>query len=211
MDSKDTMNAYADKVKDISATGNKNYKLRSIHIDVENIYEDIKNNKSSVIYKNIFWLLFGVSFVVFAVHTVQNGFGWGLVFLILLIAYFFYYTYIIKSSIRANIKTKNPSKIEPEKAEFLKERIKYISGGIRVTAKRAELVRNFYIIFFPLMTFTLIDILKGPFTAKAYFVIFIVSVLIGGVFWYYYFKNDLNDIESDIDLLQELNEKIAKI
>jgi len=211
MDSKDTLKAYTNKVKDLTDTGNINYKLRNIHIDVENIYEDIKSNKSSAIYKNIFWLLYIVAFIVFLVHTYRNGFGVGMIFLIFLIAYFFYFTYKIKMVIRANIKSKKPDKIEPEKAEFLRDRIRYISEGIRVTAIRAAMVRNFYIIFFPLMSFTLIDILKGPFTLKSYIVIFIVAFIIGGAFWYYYFKNDLNDIESDIDILDELKVKISKL
>lgn len=208
MDNNDKYQKYASKVNDIRNLENKSFKLRDIHMDVENIYEDIKKNKSSFIYKTIYYLLFGISALSFIVHIIMYGFDFGMLFLVLLIIYFFYFTYNIKSSIKDNIKTKKLEKIDPENPEFLKFRIQYISEGIQVTHVRAEMLRNFFIIFFPLMAFTLIDILKGPLTTKSYFVTFVVSFLLGGVFWFYYFRNDITDIQGDIEELQELKNKI---
>ena len=208
MDNNDKYQKYASKVNDIGNLENKNFKLRDIHMDVENIYEDIKKNKSSFIYKTIYYLLFGLAALSFLIHIIIYGFDFGVLFMVGLVVYFFYFTYKIKSSIKDNIKSPKLNKIDPESAEFLKSRIQYISEGIQVTLERAEMLRNFFIIFFPLMAFTLIDILKGPMTAKSYFVTIIVSILLGGVFWYYYFRNDITDIQSDIEELNELKNKI---
>jgi len=190
---------------------NKSFRLRDIHMDVESIFEDIKKNKSSFIYKAMFYMLFSISAISFIAHSVINGFSFGSVFLILLVAYFFYFLFNIKAIIRENIITPKDDKLDPESPKFLKSRIQYISEGVAVTSGRAALVRNLYIIFFPLMTFVLIDIFRGSSDTKGYFVTFIVSILIGGVFWYYYFKNDINDIESDIKELEELKQKINSV
>ncbi len=190
---------------------NLSFRLRDIHIDAENIFEDIKTNKSSFIYKTIFYLLFFTSMISFLVHTIKFGYGFGIVFLILLFAYFLYYIYSIKAALRENIKSPKADKIDPENPQFLKSRIQYITEGIKVTATRIKLVRNFYIIFFPLMTFILIYIFRGQSSTKSLIITFVISVLLGGVFWYYYFKNDLNEIENDMEELEELNTKINKL
>lgn len=208
MDNNDKYRKYASKVNDIGSLENKSFKLRDIHMDVENIYENIKKNKSPFIYKTIYYLLFGLAALSFLIHIIIYRFGFGVLFMLGLIIYFFYFTYKIRSAIKDNIKSPKLDKIDPESSEFLKSRIQYISEGIQVTLERAEMLRNFFIIFFPLMTFTLIDILKGPMTTKSYFVTIIVSILLGGVFWYYYFRNDITDIQSDIEELNQLKNKI---
>ena len=190
---------------------NLSFRLRDIHIDAENIFENIKASKSSFIYKTIFYMLFFTAMVSFLVHTIKFGYGFGIVFLILLLAYFIYFIYTIKAALRENIKSPKADKIDPESPQFLKSRIQYITEGIKVTAIRVKLVRNFYIIFFPLMTFILIYIFRGESSTKSLIVTFVISVLLGGVFWYYYFKNDLNEIENDMEELDELNEKINKL
>lgn len=113
--------------------------------------------------------------------------------------------------IRANIKLQKSNETDPENPEFLKSRIQYISEGIRVTIGRSGLVRNLYIIFFPLMSLTIIDLFRGPLDSKSYFITFIVAVLIGGIFWFYYFKSDISDIKSDIEELDELKTKISEL
>jgi len=190
---------------------NKSFRLRDIHIDVENIFEDIKKNKSSFVYKTMFYMLFSISAVSFVSHATIYGFGIGVVFLVLLIAFYLYFLYNIKVIIRENIKSPKSSEVDPENPEFLKNRIQYISEGIRVTIGRAGLVRNLYIIFFPLMSLTVIDLFRGPLDGKSYFITFVVAVLIGGVFWFYYFRSDITDIESDIVELEELKMRINKL
>ena len=210
MGNNDNIKKYSEKIKTLKDQDNTGIKLRNIHINVEKIYEEIKTHKSSFIYKTIFYLLFVISLVVFIIHIYKSGFSYSTFFMILLILYFFYYLFIIKKAIRENIKTRLSKKIDPENPEFLNNRINYISEGIKVTTQRAYTTRNFYIIFFPLMSLTLIDILKGPFDFKGYLVTFIVAVLIGGVFWFYYFRNDITDIESDIEELNKLTDIINK-
>ncbi len=211
MENNDNLQKYSKKINALDSLENIAIELRNIHIDVENIYEDIQNHKSSFIYKTIFYILFSISFIVFAIHFFKSGFNYSIFFIVLLIMYLFYYIYNIKKTIRENIKTRISEKIDPENPEFLNNRINYISEGIKVTIQRAIVTRNFYIIFFPLMSFTLIDILKGPFDFKGYLATFIVAALIGGVFWYYYFRNDIIDIESDIEDLNNLKQRIKKI
>ncbi len=107
-------------------------------------------------------------------------------------------------SLKKHIKSKSPAKTDPENPEFLKSRIKYVSEGILVSLDRAILLRNFYMTFFPLFSFILVDIIKGPLTLTGYLINIIISTILGIVSWYNFFKLDINKINDDIDELKEL-------
>jgi Ca2+/Na+ antiporter len=186
-------------------------KLRDIHINIESIYETLKNSNSSSINKMIFFYLFSVCAISFILHIFIFKFSFGAIFLFLLVLYYFYFNYNIKMSLKKNIKTKSPVKIEPEEPEFLKARIQYVSEGVKVLSDRSKMLRTFYMIFFPLLTFVLIDIIKGPLTLSQYLISFILSIAIGVGVWYYYFNLELTDINSDLEALGNMDIELLTI
>lgn len=178
-------------------------KLRNIHINVENIYDELKNVRSANFYKVIFFFLFSVSAVAFILHIFKYKFSFGAIFLVLLVLYYFYYNFRIKQSLKINIKSKTPEKIEPEKPDFLRQRITYIGEGLNMTLDRSRETKMFFMIFFPLLIFTIIDIIKGPMDDLSYVISIILSISFGASVWYYYFKLDNHSIKEDIDQLLE--------
>ncbi|MGE5354710.1 MAG: hypothetical protein ACM3PT_00585 [Deltaproteobacteria bacterium] len=211
METNDNIIQGADKVTHHGLHVMNTDKLRDIHINVESIYETLKNSNSSFINKMIFFFLFSVCSVCFILHIFIYKFSFGAVFLFLLILYYFYFNYNIKISLKKHIKTKSPLKIEPEEPEFLKARIQYVSEGVKVLSDRSRLLRNFYMIFFPLLIFVLIDIIKGPLNLMAYLISFILSFAIGIGVWYYYFNLELTDINSDIEDLKDMNIELLEL
>lgn len=185
-------------------------KFRDIHIRVESIYDTLKNSRSSFIYRLIFFYLYSACAISFILHIFIFKFSFGFVFLFLLILYYFYFNYNIKMSLKRNIKSKSPSKIEPEDPEFLKGRIQYVSEGIKVSLDRARMLRNFYMLFFPLLTFILIDIIKGhPNNVTGYFIRISLSFAIGAGVWYYFYNMDIGEINEEIGELEQLNSDIS--
>lgn len=185
--------------------------LRNIHINVEYIYEDLKHKRSSGFYKTSFLILFSISALVFIIHIVKFKLSFGIFLILLLILYYFYFNFRIKQSLKIHIKTKPADKIDPENAEFLKHRIQYISEGILVTLDRSSEVRNFFMIFFPLLIFTFIDIVKGPMTLANYIISFFVSAILGSIIWYYYFGLDKDEIKDNMKFLEEQKEQIDSL
>jgi len=185
-------------------------KLRDIHIKVESIYEYLKNTRSSFIYKLIFFFLFSACAISFTLHIFMFRLSFGVLFLIFLIIYFFYYNYKVKLSLKKHIKTRTPEKIDPENPDFLRERIRYVSEGIKVSLERAGLLKIFYMVFFPLLIFILVDVIKGPFKAGSYLLIFVLASLIGAAVWFYYYRMDIEEITEDIEELEQLHNAIAE-
>ncbi len=191
--------------------GKNGFLLRDIHVDVENIYEDIKVNKSQFIYRGLFLILFIVSTVVFITHIYRNGFSYSILFLIFILSYYFYHTYRIKQAKKEYIKVQKPERVNPENPGFLKERIEYVHEGVLLILFRAKMTRNFYMIFFPLLTITLINLIKVDLGLKSLLSVIVVSLLLGGLFWYYYFRVDIEEINEDIYILEKLKNKINRI
>lgn len=185
-------------------------KLRDIHIKVESIYEYLKNTRSSFIYKLIFFFLFSACSISFIIHIFMYGLSFGLIFLIFLIIFFFYYIYMVKLSLKKHIKTGIPEKTDPENPNFLRERIRYVSEGIKVSLDRAGLLKIFYMAFFPLLIFSLVDIIKGPFGVASYLLIFVMASMIGAGVWFYYFRLDIGEITEDIEELEQLHNEISE-
>lgn len=192
-----------------SSVVNKNlFNLRDIHVDVENIYEEIKTNKSQFIYRNFFWFLFIPSVFTFLTHMYMRGFSYSTFFLILIIFYYFYHTLQIKRAKKEYLETPRQLKVEPENIDFLKTRIKYVQEGVNLILFRAKKIREFYIIFFPLFSITLINLINGGADIRVLLSSIIVSILIGGLFWYYYFRIDIGELEDDICDLKRLRERM---
>ncbi len=185
--------------------------LRDIHVDVENIYEDIKANKSQFVYRSLFLMLFIASIIIFITHIYKNGFSYSILFLIFILSYYFYHTYHIKQAKKEYIKIQKPQKVDPENPGFLKERIEYVYEGVSLILFRAKMTRNFYMIFFPLLTITLTNLMKVDLELKAFISVIIVSFLLGGLFWYYYFRVDVEELNEDIYILEELKDKLKDI
>ena len=185
-------------------------KLRDIHIKVESIYEYLKNTRSSFIYKLIFFFLFSACAISFILHIFMFGLSFGVLFLVFLILFFFYYNYRVKLSLKKHIKTKSPEKIDPENPDFLRERIIYVSEGIKVTLERAGLLQIFYMVFFPLLIFILVDVIKGTFSAGSYVLILVLASLLGGAVWYIYYRADIEKISEDIEELEHLHNEISE-
>jgi len=204
MELNDKYSEISEKIINAAPSENPSVNFRDIHIRTEAVYENLKMKRSSFVYKMFFFFLFSVSSICFILHIFKYKLSFGFAFLFILMLYYFYFNYNIKMSLKKHIKSKSPAKTDPENPEFLKSRIKYVSEGILVSLDRAILLRNFYMTFFPLFSFILVDIIKGPLTVTGYLINIIISTILGIVSWYNFFKLDINKINDDIDELKEL-------
>ena len=95
-----------------------------------------------------------------------------------------------------------------DQKSILQTRVQYILNGTEVLRTRIMLIRNQYVIFFPIFTLLVIDIIKGPLSISAFITTFVIAVIVGGIFWIYYFKNDLTDLENSEEELMIIQEKL---
>jgi hypothetical protein len=186
--------------------------LRQYHIAIENLFDDLKTHKSSRDFKWLSLLILSLVLIASAIHMAQFGIGFNLIPPLLTVVYWIYYRYTLKKAIEkqaiANSKISRNRPDETDNLRILFNRTEYILNGVEVLEKRISLVRNQYVIFFPVFTIVMINIIRGPLSWGQFAVTAVISIVLGGLFWIYYFRNDLIDLENAADELENIQEKL---
>lgn len=186
--------------------------MRQYHIAIENIFDNIKSHKSSRDFKWLFLLILSIVLIAAAIHIAKFGIGFNLIPVFLVLVYWIYYRYNLKQAIEkqalANKKITADQPEEPDNHQILINRSQYILNGLEVLEKRITLVRNQYVLLFPVFTIIMIDIIRGPLSWGQFAVTAVVSVVLGGLFWIFYFRNDLIDLENAAEELEIIQEKL---
>jgi len=207
--------SYQQKLKEFEGNNKSGDFLRYFHLKTENIYDNIKSSKSPRDFKWLFILLCSLLIIAVAIHIGIRGIGLNLLPLILLLIYWVYYRYQLKIAIAdqaiKNKKISENSSDDLENKQKLSNRIKFIINGIEVLNVRVKLIRNQYVIFFPILAILFIDLIKGPLNPSAIIITAIISIILGGLFWIYYFKNDLLELQDAEDELEELDEDLDHV
>ena len=189
--------------------------LRQYHIAIENIFDNIKSHKSARDFKWLFILLISLLLIATAIHISKFNIGFNLIPLVLILAFWIYYRLSLKKSIEKQASAnKIISENQGEKEDnqsILKSRVKYILNGIDVLETRISLIRNQYVILFPVFSILMVDIIRGPLDYAAFAVTAVISIVLGGLFWIFYFRNDLIDLENAEEELEILEEKLETI
>jgi Ca2+/Na+ antiporter len=206
--------AYQSQLKGTQGLDISDKKLRVFHISIENIFDNIKSHKSSRDFKWLFILLYSLVIIATAIHIGKYSVTFNLIPLFLLLIYWVYYRYTLKKSIEAqanaNKEILSDSTENPDNEKLLINRAQYILNGIDVLESRIILIRNQYLLFFPVFTILMIDIIRGPLSIGAFIITVILSIILGGLFWIFYFKNELVDLENASDELQEIQQKLER-
>lgn len=215
MELNDNFKSYDNKLNDPVSTSGKDLSLREFHIAIENIFDDLKSSKSSRDYKWLFLLLLSLCIIATTLHITKFGVGFNLIAILLLILFWVYYRYKLKQAIiEQSIENKKIKEINTgveKNADILLNRLQYIFNGVTVLETRIELVRNQFVLFFPVFALLMIDFIKGPMSTGAFITTAVVAIILGGLFWIYYFKNDLVDIDNSVEELEMIKEKLEDL
>jgi len=212
MELNETYKAYQSKINQLEGNEKPADALRDFYLSIENLFDEIKSSKSSRDFKWLFLLLLSLVLFANSFHIAKYSFGFNLIPLLLLLAFWIYYRYTLKQSIAhqssMNKKLDDEKSNNSDQKSILQTRVQYILNGTEVLRTRIMLIRNQYVIFFPIFTLLVIDIIKGPLSISAFITTFVIAVIVGGIFWIYYFKNDLTDLENSEEELMIIQEKL---
>jgi hypothetical protein len=106
----------------------------------------------------------------------------------------------VGSAVRESSELANYKKIDiSDKPKYIGGLLKYLSSGYGVKVTRLQSVRWIYVIIFPLVMILFSELYQYFFhdDIKTSFMNFFIAYLIGGTFWYLYFKEDLYALEMD--------------
>ena len=215
MEPNDKQSAYQTTFKGMEGLDITQEGLRSFHIRIENLFDNLKANKSSRDFKWLFLLLTSLLLAATAAHIGFFGVGWNLVPPLLLLGFWVYYRWVLKKAIeeqalengRINQENTDPS----DQKKLLIFRIRYILNGLHVLRTRIRLIRNQYTALFPVFTLLLIHIIRGHLNLLSFIVTGVLAFVLGGLFWIFYFQNEMVDLDNADDELEEMKEQLEKM
>ena len=201
---KEKYKEYLHRLEQARKSINQSVALRGIHNTTDKILDDLRDKKSINEYNWILILLVIPVLIFMVISIITNGLGWRLVPLIFLFVSLFYYRWKILQVTKFATKSKLPSDdAQASEAVWLKAKIQYIMSGITVKRTRITLLKWIYFLYCPLLVYFLVELFKGA-PADALLPWFLLAAyIIAGVFWIYYFKSDIEDLDFTQEEMEE--------
>lgn len=195
-------NDYLQRIQEYKEITDNNQAFSLIEERVNNIYTELKSNSQKDYYKNIYkgilFLGLTLSFTCFFASYIVLG----VLNSILLVGAFFYY----KSAVKGHAYESNKEQQLVNKSVSFESKLlhtlRYLENGIDLKSARIIAVRFIYISMFSVLMFTGAKLLNME-NATSSVVLYGISLLLNAGFWFYFFKDDLEELEYIAMELQE--------
>lgn len=205
-------NQFIDMVNTSKELLNDSLLLRSIKEKVDlSISKSVEDQTKQENLTLILLLFIPLTLVLVYLNAI-HGISWRLVPLLGVIGYVIFY--------RTSINTPNlNNQLFPEEdhtenlkpMKYLEMKIKYLMSFYDYLKLSHDLVRWFYIIFFPFLCLFLYELVFGV-TAFGHVLLGLLgALLIGGVFWYFYFKRNVDRAHFNKEKLKRYISHITEI
>lgn len=195
---------YMQKLSDAKNSVGAQMEAKGVKNKVDFIFDSLleRNDKSE---NTILLLILAVPLFLVCLYQIYvYGFGIRILILLGLVVFLI----INRSRLQGVIKTATEkSKSLNTDAESTISRISYIEAGLDVKQTRTSMTRNFYVLFFPLLMISLGELFSGPFTTVQYIVLLLVAFFVGGIFWYKFFDEDIQELEFTRTDLEDVRAK----
>lgn len=169
--------------------------LRSIKDNVDqriDLAKDVHFQKTDL---NMILVLALPLSIVLAYVNYQYGLSWRLIPLIGLVGFFIAYRIFTKNSEQDNrLLSQDIHDDSPRPLKYLGMKVDYLSSITQNRKTSLQLVRTFYIIFFPFLSYFIYEIVIGAVPFDHIFIGLVVAYILSGFFWYFFFKKDFSEV-----------------
>ncbi len=207
--------SYQDRLREVEGKDSPAELLRPFHIAVENTYDKLKTKLSPTDFKWLFILMAVLLLAMSIIHILFRNHYISILFVLMMAGYWIYYRMEMKKAIelqkQANAIIRQRQTPETNFSALLLDRIDYIRNGLDVLYKRITMVRNQYVAFFPVILVLFIHTVRGNMSTALWISSIIVSVIIGGVFWFYYFNYEMTELDRIADELDSQSNNLKQL
>ena len=189
-------------------------KLDLIHNKAETLLDTLKEDAQTSYVTNalvIIVLLFLIPLVILYIVDVDSSITKFLMYLIVLLGLLILYRVRVGGAVRQSTELASYKSIDiNDKPKYISGLLKYLSSGYGVKVTRLRSVRWIYVIIFPLVMVLFSELYQYFFhdDIKTGITNFIVAYILGGIFWYKYFQDDLDELELD---QQDVDSMVVKV
>lgn len=191
---------------------NEEMSWRKVKSKTDDILNEMRANNDTAEIKQIFTVLAIPLSLCILAYMWKSQLIFGAILLTSLILFLLYYRAKMKEIILENSKFKISDDLNNlTEIQQVKQKINYINSGIEIKKNRIQLIRYFYMFFFPIFMFTLSSLIWQKLSSTQSIWALCFAFLIGGIFWAYFFKPEIEDLEYTQEELNEENRKLLAV
>jgi ABC-type siderophore export system fused ATPase/permease subunit len=185
-------------------------KLQLIEEKAKGLLKDLKTEDDAFVYSTALLVLVVLFLLAIVFLYILSGVSFMLlIYLLVLIGILTYYKINMNRVYKESTLLQDYKNIDPsDKTKYVSGLLKYLASGVNIKLERLKSVRLFYTIMFPLFLLVIREIYLGSYTTKSFLISFLVAAILGGLFWYFYFSNGLDELEEDREEINELSSTI---
>ena len=173
--------------------------LRGIAIGAEEVLSNLKSNDEIIFYKNVRRGIFIISALIFVIHIISKTYWAGMIGVVAVFLLHIFSKVNVSRKVK-EVQMSNMKEISQgllNKAEVL-DFLKFIKNVLALKMERIQMLRLIVSILLPLVFLAGTELIMG----RLGVVEAVVAVLFGVAFWYFYFRQNIAQLEkinSEID------------
>ena len=184
-------------------------KLQIIENKAEKLLKDVKYGADNASYTNAFYLLLVIYIISMSASYILTGDSI-LIYLVVLIVSLIVYKLIISTYAKKAQELSNYKSFDlNDKLPYVTRMLSYLGAEIELKIARVLALRYFYMIVFPFFMLLIAQIFLGIFDGNVLYINLAVALTLGVSYWFFYFKNDISELNLDKEDVDEMIKKIS--
>lgn len=185
---------YLDRINEYKEITDKNQAFSSIHSRIDTLSNDLKSKNDKNYYNYIHLGIVALSVLLAVVCLFDRFYFLGMVLVSVAVGARYFFTSTMKNLIISVDKEHDEELKEQSFEQQLFHKMQYLKKGIELKTTRINIVKHSFMVIFPLALLGSISIF-GLQETGSWFVQSLFAIVMGCMFWFYFFKDDLDELE----------------
>lgn len=182
------------RINEYKQITDKNQAFGAIQSRVDSLYDDMKSKGDKQFYGYLHIGIISFALILSALSFMNGSFFPGVLLIISAVGFKYLYNQTLKTLILDTSKEQEEEEAQQAFDLKLYHKMQYLKSGIDVKTTRISLVRNAYMVIFPVIMYTSVSLFNLD-NQISVLVSILLAFMLGGVFWFYYFKDELDELE----------------
>lgn len=176
-----------------------------LHKRLENLRDNTDQKFVSIEYSILLGPL-ALGLIWALIYTDQKLFV-GIIFLLTL-SYLLFANYRMKDLILQNQGLKWKDEFKENASLFIQSKILYLKSALDIKLTRISLLRNFYLLFFPVLLCTLYFLIFSTHAFNNIYIALVAATLVGSTFWFWYYNKEIEELKEELQLASDMENSI---
>ena len=183
-------------------------KLQLVENKANKLLSELNSDSENAYYTNALFLMIVIYLIALGYIYIKSG-QHILLYLLASVCALLAYKLIVSKAAKQIDSSSSYKAIDPaNKQDYVKGLLKHLSSLVNLKMHRVKALRILYMISFPFFLVMLKQIFFADDTTSKFISSIIVAILLGGIFWYLFFSNEIQEYEYE---RYEIDDMIKKL